>query len=191
MPFFRFWYSAYCNSFLRMLFCLTVAYFSTSSPLRSISLGLRFRFRILSLETRHLKTYFIRFEPGGSEANLSILPHHFPFVNTFLKLFSNFFAFFWKLFFLAKIIIYTTNMIILFCRLPFFQYRSYPLLKNHKKISTAVKITTVLKITHKSIVYCRVVSSVEPCTIPTTESMSSYMLRIPLTPVPSMLTDWF
>ena len=53
MPFFRFWYSAYCNSFLRMLFCLTVAYFSTSSPLRSISLGLRFRFRILSLETRH------------------------------------------------------------------------------------------------------------------------------------------
>ena len=87
MPFFRFRYSAYCNSFLRMLFCLTVAYFSTSSPLRSISLGLRFRFRILSLETRHLKTYSVRFEPGGSEANLSILPHHFPFVNTFFKKF--------------------------------------------------------------------------------------------------------
>ena len=46
MPSFRFRYSAFCNSFLRPLFRFTEAT-TAPRPLRSISLGLRFRCRIL------------------------------------------------------------------------------------------------------------------------------------------------
>ena len=47
MPSFRFRYSAFCNSFFRPLFRFTEAT-TAPRPLRSISLGFRFRFRLLS-----------------------------------------------------------------------------------------------------------------------------------------------
>ena len=56
MPSFRFRYSALCNSFLRPLFRFTEAT-TAPRPLRSISLGLRFRCRILS----HLNSLFREF----------------------------------------------------------------------------------------------------------------------------------
>ena len=94
---FRFWYSAYCDSFLRSLFHLTVVTsMSQHFPFgfQLISHGLRFRFRIVGFEifslSRLISAVFLGCFPSSSLILTSIKP----LVNNFFTIFYKFFKFF-------------------------------------------------------------------------------------------------